>query len=365
MSNQRKKAQPLLVSFDTNDKSTHFEILSVLGKGGQGVVYLAESNKISNKFALKTVKVDNVKNKSPMYYCKSIYYMFYLSSISKQCHGNIMCSYGIVMNSNNFASIKDEDMRNFLKHFNLIFISDALNDKTICMLYEYIEGTVLYDLVKPDSPKVSFDKIISIVYQLLNTLVYLHSLGFAHLDIKPENIILEKSTNNLKLIDVEFLCHIEDETCLATGISQHYTSPNLYDATWNSIRKNENKQYKHHRHMLKADVFSAGLVIYELLMKKPLMDSIHKFGKTLEGQELVVDLPEHLSIWRILLERMLRKNFRERISSSDALNQFETMFHLRKVYNNVDGGSLRLGRKKLTRKQNRKNRRLLSIKNRK
>jgi len=234
------------------------------------------------------------------------------------------------------------------------------------MLYEYIEGTVLYDLVKPDSPKVSLDKIIGIVYQLLNTLVYLHSLGFAHLDIKPENIILEKSTNNLKLIDVEFLCHFQDKTCVATGISPHYTSPNLYHATFNSWRKNENKQFVDHRHMLKADVFSAGLVIYELLMKKPLMSSIFKFAEKYDGPELVLSLPEHLYIWQPLIERMIRRNPRERISSKDALNQFETIFKLRKVHNNVDGGSLRLGgRKKLTRKQNRKNRRLLSIKNRK
>lgn len=377
MSNQQQKVAPVkkkeeeepLVSFDTNDKSTHFEILSVLGKGGQGTVYLAESNKISKKFALKTVKLDVLekvkKRKTPMYYAKSVINMLYLSSIATSCHNNIMCSYGIVMNSKNLSQLSLDTLK-FLEHFNLIYISDTLDDARICMLYEYIEGTVLYDLVQPGGPKVSFDIIKDIVHQLLKILVHMHSLGFAHLDIKPDNIMIEKHTNNLKLIDVEFLCPINDNTCVATGISFQYTSLNLYGAFFNSQLPEHLHKFRDHRHMLKADVFSAGLVIYALLMKKPLMGSIYKWGKKYEGDELVVDLPEHLNIWRRLIERMARRDFRERISSSEALNEFETTFKLRKVYNNVDGGSLRLkGRKKLTRKQNRKNRRLLSIKNRK
>jgi serine/threonine protein kinase len=376
MSNQPQKAPPAkkkedepLVSFSTNDNKVNFEILSVLGKGGQGLVYLTKCNKFRENIALKTVKLDVLetkpKIKTPMYYVKSVINMLYLSSIATNCHNNMMCSYGIIMNSKNLSQLS-LDTRKFLEHFNLIYISDTLNDAKICLLYEYIEGTVLNDLVQPGSPKVSFDIIKDIVHQLLKILVHIHSLGFAHLDIKPENIMIEKHTNNLKLIDVEFLCPINDNTCVATGISRQYTSLNLYGALYNSHLAENLQKFRDHRHMLKADVFSAGLVIYALLMKKALMSSIYKFGEKYEGDELVVNLPEHLNIWRRLIERMARRDFRERISSSEALNEFETTFKLRKVYNNVDGGSLRLkGRKKLTRKQNHKSRRLLSIKNRK
>lgn len=149
--------------------------------------------------------------------------------------------------------------------------------------------------------------------------------------------MLEKGTNKLKLIDVEFVCHVDNLSCVATGISQHYSSPNLLNATYNTLRKV--KKYTDHSYMLKADVFSAGLVIYDLLMREPLLDSIHKFEKNPEKRELVVQLPDHLNSWRPLIEHMVRRNYIERLSSTEALNEFERIFPSKE--NNMDGGYLK------------------------
>ena len=46
---------------------------------------------------------------------------------------------------------------------------------------------------------------------------------------------------------------------------------------------------------------------------------------------------------------MIRKDYKERISSTDALNEFERIFI--KKQNNMDGGSRRIKRKHLTRKK--------------
>jgi serine/threonine protein kinase len=338
--------EPLLPSFSTNDNTAQFEILSILGKGGQGTVYLTRSNKIPKDFALKIVKI--TKKKNLLYYLRSVIYMIYLSSIGRSCYYNIMCSYGIVMNSANFEQLSD-NLKSLLKYSNMIYLSDSVPGNNIYLLYEFIDGTILTNLIDPDSLEVTIDLnlIKSIVHQLLKIIVYIHNLGFAHLDIKPDNLILEKNTNILKIIDVEFLCYANDTTCIATGISQHYSSPNLLNATYNSVRKD--KHYTHNEYMLKADVFSTGLIIYDLLMRKPLMESIFKFERNSERKELVLDLPDHLNNWKPLIESMIRKDYNERISSTDALNEFERIFI--KKQNNMDGGSRRIKRKHLTRKK--------------
>lgn len=334
MTSVTTKEDSLLHSFNSND-GTKFEIVSILGKGGQGTVFLVNSNKFHKNIALKVVKLK--QKKTLLYYINSIINMLSLSSVAGKCHDNIMCSYGIIMNTTN-ASKLSEEMVNLLKYNNMMFISDAVPDNNVYLLYEYIEGTLLTKLIDPRSPEVKLDLnlIKSITHQLLKVLVYMHSLGFAHLDIKPDNIILEKGTNNLKLIDVEFLCHINNLSCVATGISPQYSSPNLYNASFNSFRKEANKKFKdNNSYMLKADVFSAGLIIYELLMREQLLDSIFKFEKNGGRTELNIELPDHLNYWRPLIKQMVKKNYIERISSTTALNEFEES--ILKRGNTIDG----------------------------
>jgi len=344
MTSLATKEDSLLHSFNSNDGRTKFEIVSILGKGGQGTVFLVNSNKFPKSIALKVVKLK--KKNTLIYYINSIKNMLSLSSVAGKCHDNIMCSYGVIMSSTN-ASKLPEEVATLLRDNTMIFISEAVPENNVYLLYEFIEGTLLTKLINSDSPELTLDlnRIKSITHQLLKVLVYMHGLGFAHLDIKPDNLILEKGTNNLKLIDVEFICHIDNLSCVATGVSKQYSSPNLYNATWNSVRKEENKKFKDNSYMLKADVFSAGLVIYELLMREQLLDSVFLFEKNVGRKELNIELPDHLNYWLPLIQQMVRKNYIERISSTTALNEFEQSILNRG--NTIDGKLEYLVRDKL------------------
>jgi hypothetical protein len=85
---------------------------------------------------------------------------------------------------------------------------------------------------------------------------------------------------------------------------------------------------------MKSDVFSTGLVLYEMLTKKKGMTSIYNFAKNLDGPELDLKYTEDNIIWEPLISQMITKNFTKRIDAKNALTNFRTISHTLK------GGSL-------------------------
>ena len=89
---------------------------------------------------------------------------------------------------------------------------------------EYIDGETLTEKLKNDKEyfckRKNCNKFIT---QLLSAVQYLHSHQTLHLDIKPDNIMLTRINNDVKLIDLGF-CYtdIHNNT---TGHTRHYCSP--------------------------------------------------------------------------------------------------------------------------------------------
>ena len=89
---------------------------------------------------------------------------------------------------------------------------------------EYIDGETLTEKLANDkeyfSKRKNSDKLIK---QLLSAVEYLHSNQTLHLDIKPDNIMLTRINNDVKLIDLGF-CYTD---CFAdtTGYTPQYCSP--------------------------------------------------------------------------------------------------------------------------------------------
>ena len=73
------------------------------------------------------------------------------------------------------------------------------------MVTEYLEAGELFDLISKRGFELREDKCRTIFRQVLSAVAYLHSLGLAHLDLKPENMLLTRvgggSKRRLKLID--------------------------------------------------------------------------------------------------------------------------------------------------------------------
>ncbi|ORZ20387.1 kinase-like domain-containing protein [Absidia repens] len=88
-----------------------------------------------------------------------------------------------------------------MHHPNIIKTLDLVTDASgrYCIVMEYCSGGDLYQAIKKD--KMTLPKINSYFKQLILGLDYLHSLGVAHRDVKPENLILSGDGHTLKITD--------------------------------------------------------------------------------------------------------------------------------------------------------------------
>jgi len=102
------------------------------------------------------------------------------------------------------AILYDVMQRNNINSINVVKLYRDFEDSHFkYLVMEFVEGTNLDDLRGYDNPYgyVSQKQIINILFQLLQTLQFLHDeCHVIHRDIKPDNIILEKN-GNIKLLD--------------------------------------------------------------------------------------------------------------------------------------------------------------------
>ena len=103
-----------------------------------------------------------------------------------------------------------------------------------------------------DKGAQSEPKALTVLQQLLDALVYLHSLKIIHRDVKPENILFRSTKNitQLGLVDLGFATYEKDFKKLFVRCgTPGYVAPEILD----------DKPYD-----CKADVYSAGVIFYLL-----------------------------------------------------------------------------------------------------
>lgn len=129
---------------------------------------------------------------------------------------------------------------------------------TAYMVMELIDGLSLKQLMQQSShpdgllpPQQAADYII----QLARGLQYLHSLGITHLDVKPDNLMVERNTGRLVLIDFglsrRYNADGSGDSELLTALTKGYAAPEQY--------------YGVTHFSPQSDIYSMGATFYKLL----------------------------------------------------------------------------------------------------
>lgn len=142
-----------------------YEILSILGAGGMGVVYKARDIELDDVVALKMLRAAALVDNEQLERLKSE-----IKLARKITHPNVLRTF------------------DFGEHNGLPYIS-----------MEYVRGMTLRYLLK-QAGRLPYSAALRIARQLCAGLAAAHEQGVLHRDIKPENLILEAS-GNAKLMD--------------------------------------------------------------------------------------------------------------------------------------------------------------------
>ena len=207
-----------------------YDIVGELGRGGMGVVYRAIDPVIQRPVALKTV-------------IKSL-----LDPVEAQ---------GLLDRFKREAQAAGR-----LLHQNIVSVYDYGEDGEYAYIaMEFVDGRGLNEYLTPGAP-VAAERVRPLVAQILDALSFAHSNGVVHRDIKPSNLMM-RSDWRVKVSDFG-IAQIDSSKLTQMGTvlgTPSYMSPEQFqgqvvDAT--------------------TDIFSAGVVIYELLTgRKPFVgDSI-------------------------------------------------------------------------------------------
>ncbi len=194
-----------------------------------------------------------------------------------------------------------------LNHSNIVHIYDVgkYNDLNYIVM-EYLEGGNLKQKLKKG--EIDEEKALWIIEEISKALDYAHSKGIIHRDIKPENIMFREDGTPV-LVDFGIAKAIGSETKLTkTGVyigTPRYMSP---------------EQIQGEELDGRTDYYSLGIVLYELLTGKVPYDGEDSIAIAMKHlQKPIPKLPPYLSVYQILIDKLMAKNREERLSNSREL----------------------------------------------
>lgn len=207
-----------------------------------------------------------------------------------------------------------------LSHPNIVKIYDVgFSDEIQYIVMEYIDGITLKEFIEQQGV-LRWKDAVHFITQVLRALQHAHDRGIVHRDIKPQNIMLF-SDGTIKVMDF--------------GIARFSRSDGktLSDKTIGSVHYISPEQARGDITDEKSDIYSVGVMLYEMLTGKKPFDAenpvavalMHMQEVAKNPREIISAIPEPLE--EIVYHAMERNPSRRYQSASEMIKDIETFKH--------------------------------------
>jgi serine/threonine protein kinase len=201
-----------------------FELRRILGRGAQALVWLAFDPRLEREVAIKLMKVGQGSDASAI-----AHWLREARSVSRLTHPNIVP----------------------------VFEADV-QDQQPYLVFEYVAGQTLSDLLAKNGAMPAAEAVV-LMLGVLDALVVAHAAGVIHCDLKPSNVLIDKS-GRARVMDFGIAVRMNDEVDAGAAVPGGGTPAYMSPETAQGMAPTA-----------LIDVFSAGLVLAEMLTGKPLV----------------------------------------------------------------------------------------------
>src|SRR6266403_5795161 len=267
---------------------SHYRIVSKLGAGGMGEVYLAHDTKLDRKIALTILPAALAANQDRMRR-----FVQEAKAAAALSHPNI-------------ATIHE--------------IGESGGVNFIAM--EFIDGATLREKIHQE--QTDLRKLLRCLQHVAEGLAKAHAAGIVHRDLKPDNIMITRD-GHAKILDFGLAKLVEtqmteasarDHEDAATAIMQQHSTPGVIMGTVGYMSP-EQAQGKTNEIDQRSDIFSFGCILYEAVTGhkafagKDVVDSLNKIIREPVApiSDFRPDAPSHL---QRIVRRCLAKDPEDR-----------------------------------------------------
>ncbi|XP_065028821.1 cell division control protein 2 homolog A-like isoform X2 [Musa acuminata AAA Group] len=262
-----------------------YEKVEKIGEGTYGVVYKARDRLTNETIALKKIRLEQEDEGVPS------------------------------------TAIREISLLKEMQHSNIVRLQDVVHsEKRIYLVFEYLD----LDLKKhmDSCPELAKDPrlIKTYLFQILRGIAYCHSHRVLHRDLKPQNLLIDRRTNALKLADFGLAraFGIPVRTFTHEVVTLWYRAPEILLGSRN--------------YSTPVDVWSVGCIFAEMANQRPLfpgdseIDELFKIFRILgtPNEEIwpgVTSLPDFKSAFpKWLPKKMLHLDPSKRITARQALD---------------------------------------------
>ena len=277
------------------DEIAHYRVVSPLGAGGMGEVYLAQDRKLERNVALKVLPPDLVKSED-----RVRRFELEAKSASQLSHPNIVTIYEIGKQVVRSPGNPDSDPVHYIS-------------------MELVSGKTLAALIHED--KVDLRTLLGYLAQAAEGLAKAHAAGIVHRDLKPGNIMVS-ADGFTKVLDFG-LAKLTEKREGAPDISEAPTlaaDASAVGSVFGTAGYMSPEQVAGRAVDHRSDIFSFGCILYEAATRrKPFaaetgIESMHKIlnEKPVPVEEINDKVPAEL---RRLIRRCLAKSADQRVQS--------------------------------------------------